>query len=83
MLPFKSKVDPQSEQFQSLYAINKALCDDLQKKLAECRDEGRKDIVDRHHKLGKFTGRERVEMLLDQDSPFLELLPLAGMYNMQ
>ena len=23
--------------------------------------------------------RERIEMVLDQDSPFLELLPLAGM----
>lgn len=27
---------------------------------------------------GKLLARERIELLLDQDSPFLELLPLAG-----
>ncbi|MFI2302558.1 acyl-CoA carboxylase subunit beta [Actinacidiphila glaucinigra] len=34
--------------------------------------------VDRHRARGKLTARERVELLLDQDSPFLELSPLAA-----
>ncbi|MFG2306189.1 acyl-CoA carboxylase subunit beta [Actinacidiphila glaucinigra] len=34
--------------------------------------------VDRHRGRGKLTARERVELLLDQDSPFLELSPLAA-----
>lgn len=34
--------------------------------------------VDRHRSRGKLTARERVELLLDQDSPFLELSPLAA-----
>jgi acyl-CoA carboxylase subunit beta len=34
--------------------------------------------VQRHHDRGKLTARERVELLLDPDSPFLELSPLAA-----
>ncbi|GLY95352.1 acetyl-CoA carboxylase carboxyltransferase subunit [Actinoplanes sp. NBRC 103695] len=34
--------------------------------------------VDRHHARGKLTARERIELLLDRDSPFLELAALAG-----
>ncbi|MDX3238319.1 carboxyl transferase domain-containing protein [Streptomyces sp. ME03-5709C] len=34
--------------------------------------------VDRHRSRGKLTARERVELLVDQDSPFLELSPLAA-----
>lgn len=34
--------------------------------------------VERHHSRGKLTARERIELLLDPDSPFLELSPLAA-----
>ncbi|MEU4605039.1 carboxyl transferase domain-containing protein [Kribbella sp. NPDC023972] len=34
--------------------------------------------VERHHRRGKLLARERIELLLDPDSPFLELSPLAG-----
>ncbi|GAA3078526.1 acetyl-CoA carboxylase carboxyltransferase component [Kribbella aluminosa] len=34
--------------------------------------------VERHHKRGKLLARERIELLLDPDSYFLELSPLAG-----
>src|SRR4051794_29885114 len=34
--------------------------------------------VERHHARGKLTARERIEVLLDPDSPFLELSPLAA-----
>ncbi len=34
--------------------------------------------VQRHHRRGKLTARERVELLLDEDAPFLELSPLAA-----
>ena len=34
--------------------------------------------VERHHRRGKLLGRERIELLLDRDAPFLELSPLAG-----
>ncbi|GAB2830201.1 acyl-CoA carboxylase subunit beta [Lentzea nigeriaca] len=34
--------------------------------------------VERHHRRGKLLARERVELLIDSDSPFLELSPLAA-----
>ncbi|GAA2818122.1 acyl-CoA carboxylase subunit beta [Crossiella cryophila] len=34
--------------------------------------------VDRHHKRGKLLPRERIELLLDEDTAFLELSPLAA-----
>lgn len=34
--------------------------------------------VERHHKRGKLLARERVELLIDEDIPFLELSPLAA-----
>jgi acetyl-CoA carboxylase carboxyltransferase component len=54
-------------------------------KLAELQAEQAKAIagggakyVDRHRKRGKLLARERIELLLDPDSPFLELSPLAA-----
>ena len=34
--------------------------------------------TDRHHQRGKLLARERIELLVDEDAPFLELSPLAG-----
>jgi acetyl-CoA carboxylase carboxyltransferase component len=34
--------------------------------------------VARHHARGKLLPRERIELLVDRDAPFLELSPLAG-----
>ena len=39
---------------------------------------GGEKAVARHHARGKLTARERIELLLDEDAPFLELAALAG-----
>jgi acyl-CoA carboxylase subunit beta len=39
---------------------------------------GGETYVQRHHARGKLTARERIELLLDPGSAFLELSPLAG-----
>ncbi|MEV3889625.1 carboxyl transferase domain-containing protein [Streptomyces griseoincarnatus] len=39
---------------------------------------GGEKYVERHRKRGKLLARERIELLLDPDTPFLELSPLAG-----
>lgn len=39
---------------------------------------GGEKAVARHHGRGKLTARERIELLLDADAPFLELATLAG-----
>ncbi|TYK43360.1 acyl-CoA carboxylase subunit beta [Actinomadura decatromicini] len=45
---------------------------------AKALDGGGEKYVTRHRKRGKLLARERVELLLDPDSPFLELSPLAA-----
>jgi acyl-CoA carboxylase subunit beta len=39
---------------------------------------GGEKYVERHHKRGKLLARERIELLIDEGSAFLELSPLAG-----
>uniref|UniRef100_UPI000B2B5EC4 acyl-CoA carboxylase subunit beta n=1 Tax=Mycolicibacterium llatzerense TaxID=280871 RepID=UPI000B2B5EC4 len=58
---------------------------DLLERLGELADEHSKAVssggeksVKRHHDRGKLTARERIELLIDRDSAFLELSPLAA-----
>ena len=39
---------------------------------------GGERYVERHHARGKLLARERIELLIDEGSAFLELMPLAG-----
>jgi acyl-CoA carboxylase subunit beta len=45
---------------------------------AQARDGGGDKYVTRHHARGKLLARERIELLLDRDAPFLELCPYAA-----
>jgi acyl-CoA carboxylase subunit beta len=45
---------------------------------AKAVDGGGEKYVARHRKRGKLTARERIELLVDEDSAFLELSPLAA-----
>ncbi|MBT3982725.1 MAG: acyl-CoA carboxylase subunit beta [Bacteriovoracaceae bacterium] len=55
-----------------------ALCDQLAGELEKSRYEGPEKYVTRHRDRGKLLARQRVQLLLDRGSPFLELMPLAG-----
>lgn len=50
----------------------------LEQHLAESRAGGGEKYVQRHRDRGKLLVRERIELLVDQDSPFLELSSLAA-----
>ncbi|MGH3734076.1 MAG: acyl-CoA carboxylase subunit beta [Micromonosporaceae bacterium] len=50
----------------------------LEAEHAKALGGGGEKYVARHRKRGKLLPRERIELLLDPDSPFLELSPLAG-----
>jgi len=50
----------------------------LNEQLALTRAGGGEKYVQRHIKRGKLMARERIELLLDRDSPFLEIAPLAA-----
>lgn len=79
MRPLRSKINPNSQQFKDNYAGMKELVEKLEKHLEESRFQGKEKHIDRARKRGKLLARERLELVLDKDSPFLELLPLAGM----
>src|SRR5262245_9945452 len=50
----------------------------LNEQLALARAGGGEKYVARHLRRGKLMARERIELLLDRDSPFLEIAPLCG-----
>ncbi|MFO0750007.1 MAG: carboxyl transferase domain-containing protein [Myxococcota bacterium] len=78
----KTHVRPRSEAFVQNRAAFQAAIDKLQAALAEARAGGGDKYNDRHHAKGKLLPRERIELLLDPGSHFLELMPLVG-YGMR
>eukprot|EP00007_Cunea_sp_BSH-02190019_P007154 CAMPEP_0174240394 /NCGR_PEP_ID=MMETSP0417-20130205/18587_1 /TAXON_ID=242541 /ORGANISM="Mayorella sp, Strain BSH-02190019" /LENGTH=577 /DNA_ID=CAMNT_0015319479 /DNA_START=28 /DNA_END=1761 /DNA_ORIENTATION=- len=50
----------------------------LHERLEECLYQGPDHHIKRHHERGQLLARERIELVLDQDSPFLEICPLVG-----
>ena len=81
--PIHSVIDTNSPEFHENAAWMRGLVDELREHEAVVRAGGGPRSVDRHHARGKLLARERIERLLDPDSPFLELSPLAadGMYG--
>ncbi len=57
---------------------NRQLVSQLKKKLAEVKLGGGPKRIDKHHKKGKLTARERIDYLLDQPQDFLEIGAFAG-----
>jgi 3-methylcrotonyl-CoA carboxylase beta subunit len=78
-----SKLDPASEAFEANRLAQQALTAELRKRLAEAALGGPEKSRERHVARGKLLPRERIDQLLDEGSPFLEIAPLAanGMYN--
>jgi acetyl-CoA carboxylase carboxyltransferase component len=81
MRPLPSRVDTRSETFSQNREANLAGIAKLAKTLAKARAGGGPRYVKRHLDRGKLLPRERVERLLDRDSAFLEICPLAGMHE--
>jgi len=78
MQAIKSIINPQSESYQANYAANAAGIESLKAELARSTQGGGEQYVKRHLAKGKLLPRERIEMLLDEGSYFLEIAPLAG-----
>lgn len=78
MTTLKSTIDPRSVGFTEAAEAMATKLAELEAEHAKALAGGGPKYVDRHHGRGKLTARERVELLLDPDSPFLELSPLAA-----
>jgi 3-methylcrotonyl-CoA carboxylase beta subunit len=83
MTALPSTIDPRSPEFGENSAAMQGLVKDLRAKLDTAMQGGSEDARARHISRGKLPARERVNLLLDPGSPFLELSPLAayGLYG--
>ena len=73
-----TRIDPRSDEYQANRVANRAAVDKLAAALHEATLGGGDKYTSRHKAAGKLLPRERIELVLDRDSYFLELCPLAG-----
>ncbi|SFB20412.1 Acetyl-CoA carboxylase, carboxyltransferase component [Amycolatopsis marina] len=78
MTALRSVVDPKSPEFEANRAAMLAKLGELEAEQAKAVAGGGEKYTERHRGRGKLLVRERIELLLDEDAPFLELSPLAG-----
>ncbi|MGA7203244.1 MAG: carboxyl transferase domain-containing protein [Specibacter sp.] len=83
METLQSRVEPSGDSFARNDAAQRVLVADLRERLRTAALGGPEKSRQRHVARGKLLPRERVDRLLDDGSPFLEIAPLAanGMYD--
>ncbi len=79
MRAIKSQINTKSSTFLNNQKGMKELIEQLEKHLEESRFQGKEKHISKARSKGKMLARERLELLLDQDSPFMELMPMAGL----
>jgi 3-methylcrotonyl-CoA carboxylase beta subunit len=78
MTTLKSAIDAKSQAFGENVEAMQALVGDLRVKVAEIEKGGGEKSRERHLSRGKLLPRDRVRVLLDEGSPFLEFSQFAG-----
>jgi acetyl-CoA carboxylase carboxyltransferase component len=73
-----TNVDPHDPSFKANRAGMLSLLEEVEGLLEQASRGGGEKAIERHRGRGKLLVRERVALLLDPDTPFLELSPLAG-----
>ncbi len=78
MAVLESKLDTRSEQFAQNRADMQEYLDQLEELYSEAAEGGGPDAMARLESRNKMPIRERIALILDRDSPFLEISPLAA-----
>jgi acetyl-CoA carboxylase carboxyltransferase component len=78
MTVLRSALDTRSKDYRDNREALLAKLAELDIEQAKALAGGGPKYTRRHHQRGKLLARERIELLVDQDSPFLELSPLAA-----
>ncbi|MGV9746777.1 acyl-CoA carboxylase subunit beta [Rhodococcus zopfii] len=73
-----TRIDPASAEYAAASQTMTTKLTELDTEHAKALAGGGEKYVARHHARGKLLPRERIELLIDPDSPFLELSPLAA-----
>jgi len=83
MSVLNTQINPRSDEFRASHAAMEALVADLRARVARVAEGGGAEARAKHTARGKLLPRDRVQMLLDPGTPFLELSQLAahGMYD--
>ena len=74
----QSSINTRSDDFEANRQHMQSLVDDLREKVAQISIGGGEKYQQRHTERGKLLPRERINALLDEGSPFLELSQLAA-----
>jgi len=79
----ESRIDTGNKEFQENAKHMKALVGDLRQELERARTERSEKAKARLREQNKLSVRERIDRLLDRNTPFLEIAPLAarGLYD--
>lgn len=73
-----SHINPNSDEFKTNAEHNKQLAGQLHERQQQAAGERPSRTIERHRSRGKLLVRERIDAILDDGSPFLELSPLAA-----
>lgn len=78
-----SKINTHSREFRNHVKEYLTVLTEYKNRLEVVYEGGSPEAVKKHHSRGKLLARERIDLLLDPNTPFLELSPLAafGQYN--
>jgi 3-methylcrotonyl-CoA carboxylase beta subunit len=79
MTVLDTQLNPRSADFAANAAAMRALVDDLRAQVAQVGQGGGDAARAKHTGRGKLLPRDRVHMLLDPGTPFLEVAPLAAL----
>ncbi|MEQ1757403.1 MAG: carboxyl transferase domain-containing protein [Vicinamibacterales bacterium] len=74
-----TQVHVDSEEYRNNHRRMTALVAELRERTAQASQGGGPRYLQRHREQGKLPVRERIDLLLDPGSPFLECSPLAGL----
>lgn len=79
----ETQVDTKSDEYRRNYEHMERLVAELKAELKKAREDRSERAYRRHVEQGKLPIRERIERVIDPNTPFLEIAPLAahGMYD--
>ncbi len=79
----ESRIDTSASDYKANYEAMEKMVADLKSELKKAREDRSEKAIKRNAELGKLPVQKRLEKLLDRNSPWLEIAPLAarGLYD--
>ena len=79
----ESRIDTGSDEYKANYRHMEKLVAELKAELKKAREDRSERAIKRNEELGKLPVQQRLDLLLDRNTPWLEIAPLAakGMYD--